>query len=572
MSNVSIIRQARNIWALAIASSAAMFVTCQPRAATADFLPVYGGPITSGYWVEYPPQGGHTHVNNAGSAVGTIIKDYISAEVLVPNSRAVRWNRAGGAELGILETDTRGWTESTPSAINSAGTAVGWANKYYIESNSMQPHAVRWDASGTAATELGHLAGAPLKGTQSQALAINDAGMVVGWADKPYDDDAGYPGRRAVRWDAFGMATELAHFGINADGYTRSEAISINTSGTAVGWASKFDSTGDYIGDYPLRWEASGTASELALPFPVASYEFTRISYAAISDVGTAVANVSVYYPGYSWDERVVRWNASGTATVLPIVPPPHVPHTALLSGSHASGINAAGASVGHIRYLTSEVVCDETACYDNGSTFGTRAVRWNASGTEVAALESLGTDASGFTFDDAFAINSVGTVVGSAREYDASGNAIGDRAVYWEVDGTVVDLNSLIDPASGWFLAVASDISDTGWISGTGSFEGVASHFLMRVPATAVTLSGDFNDDGTVDAADYVVWRKTDGTHAEYDSWRANFGEPAGSGSVAGANATVPEPTTLVMVVAAVGIRLRRCHVASRVSSTRNA
>ncbi len=38
-------------------------------------------------------------------------------------------------------------------------------------------------------------------------------------------------------------------------------------------------------------------------------------------------------------------------------------------------------------------------------------------------------------------------------------------------------------------------------------------------------SLAGDFNDDGIVDAADYVVWRNEIGTPAGYDMWRANFG-----------------------------------------------
>ena len=40
------------------------------------------------------------------------------------------------------------------------------------------------------------------------------------------------------------------------------------------------------------------------------------------------------------------------------------------------------------------------------------------------------------------------------------------------------------------------------------------------------LSLPGDFNHDGTVDAADYVVWRKTDGTQAEYNTWRTHFGQ----------------------------------------------
>jgi hypothetical protein len=67
------------------------------------------------------------------------------------------------------------------------------------------------------------------------------------------------------------------------------------------------------------------------------------------------------------------------------------------------------------------------------------------------------------------------------------------------------------------------------------------------------------------VDAADYIVWRKT-GTNGPtgYVTWRTNFGEPGASGSVASANATVPEPTTLLMlIVAAAGWCLRQRRVA---------
>lgn len=82
----------------------------------------------------------------------------------------------------------------------------------------------------------------------------------------------------------------------------------------------------------------------------------------------------------------------------------------------------------------------------------------------------------------------------------------------------------------------------------------------LSGIPASPPLVPGDYNQDGVVDAADYVAWRKTDGTPAGYNAWRTHFGQSSGSGSVAYANAAVPEPTTLVnLIVAAVGIRLRR-------------
>jgi len=77
---------------------------------------------------------------------------------------------------------------------------------------------------------------------------------------------------------------------------------------------------------------------------------------------------------------------------------------------------------------------------------------------------------------------------------------------------------------------------------AGTTSFSG----------GFAIVLPGDFNNNGTVDAADYVVWRKTDGTQAGYNAWRSHFGQSAGSGSGGSASAAVPEPSTLVLILVA--------------------
>ena len=38
--------------------------------------------------------------------------------------------------------------------------------------------------------------------------------------------------------------------------------------------------------------------------------------------------------------------------------------------------------------------------------------------------------------------------------------------------------------------------------------------------------MPGDFNQDGEVDAADYVVWRRNGGPQADYETWRANIGK----------------------------------------------
>jgi hypothetical protein len=77
--------------------------------------------------------------------------------------------------------------------------------------------------------------------------------------------------------------------------------------------------------------------------------------------------------------------------------------------------------------------------------------------------------------------------------------------------------------------------------------------------------LLGDFNLDGSVDAADYTVWR--DGfaigeyTQDDYNDWKSNFG--ASSGSASG-NSPVPEPTSFVALLIGLGLLLP-CSVSRR-------
>ena len=84
-------------------------------------------------------------------------------------------------------------------------------------------------------------------------------------------------------------------------------------------------------------------------------------------------------------------------------------------------------------------------------------------------------------------------------------------------------------------------------------------SMLLQVVVANVTGLPGDYNHDGTVDAADYVMWRKTDSGNSQgYTDWQENFGEGMGAGggsagAVALRQTGVPEPATLVLLMFAV-------------------
>jgi hypothetical protein len=66
--------------------------------------------------------------------------------------------------------------------------------------------------------------------------------------------------------------------------------------------------------------------------------------------------------------------------------------------------------------------------------------------------------------------------------------------------------------------------------------------------------IAGDFNSSGTVDAADYTVWRDGLGGvygPGDYGTWKANFGMTSGgAGALAIGGTAVPEPAVAVLVL----------------------
>jgi hypothetical protein len=85
-------------------------------------------------------------------------------------------------------------------------------------------------------------------------------------------------------------------------------------------------------------------------------------------------------------------------------------------------------------------------------------------------------------------------------------------------------------------------------------------------VSTTTPVLPGDYNDDGKVNAADWVLWRNYNGTAhllpndltpgmvnlVDLAVWRSNFGSMLGPGAGAGsgASAVVPEPSSAMLII----------------------
>jgi hypothetical protein len=89
-----------------------------------------------------------------------------------------------------------------------------------------------------------------------------------------------------------------------------------------------------------------------------------------------------------------------------------------------------------------------------------------------------------------------------------------------------------------------------TGAVTDLGATTATKLDGLAFMPAAS--LAGDYNHDGKVTAADYVIWRNggspNPNSPADFTTWKANFGASAGSGAGL-SSAAVPEPSLLLLI-----------------------
>ena len=122
----------------------------------------------------------------------------------------------GGAEAGPphpgTDLGTLGGNSSDATAINESGVVVGWAQ------TATSTHAFRW-TSGTGMVDLGTLGG-----SGSNAADINDAGTIAGSASTATGTS------HAFRWTSGTGMVDLGTLG-----GTTSRALKINEAGAVIG-------------------------------------------------------------------------------------------------------------------------------------------------------------------------------------------------------------------------------------------------------------------------------------------------------------------------------------------------
>jgi probable HAF family extracellular repeat protein len=314
----------------------------------------------------------------------------------------------------LHDLGTLGGASSCALAINDRGQVVGWA-----ETASGERRAVLWHDG--AILDLGTLPGS----TRSEAWDLNDEGLIVGVCS----DDGEGPDRACV-W----QAGTLADLGTLTGTTGAAWASAVNRVGQIVG--GSVTGPNPYTSDYhAVLWDGGRIVDLGTLPRGRESQAWD------LNDAGQVVG-VAEAADG---DDRAVLWEC-GRVTDLGTFGGPDGAARALNGAGHIAGAARTGGGAPH-------------ACLwrDGGMT---------DLGTLPGCHQSRACD-----------LNDRGQVVGSARLRPAGAEI--ERAFFWQ-DGRMVGLDDLVDPAAGWQLTAARGLNHRGQIVGEGVIEGSRHAFLL--------------------------------------------------------------------------------------------
>jgi len=131
---------------------------------------------------------------------------------------------------------------------------------------------------------------------------------------------------------------------------------------------------------------------------------------------------------------------------------------------------------------------------------------------------------------------------------------------------------SSAIDLGNAFSVDGQRDLNFTYHIAGLGTFLGTVEYDEGVVEFTP-SIPGDYDNNGTVELADYTKWRQlfgssnpeADGNNdnvvnaADYVIWRDHLGQSAGSGAGSVTGTAVPEPAAGLLWLLAIGAMLLR-------------
>jgi probable HAF family extracellular repeat protein len=343
---------------------------------------------------------------------------------------------AYGSEYVVTDLGTLGGVSSGAAVIRGEGQIVGASTLY-----SGVQHAYLWQDG--AMTDLG----APEGYVVSSAASVNDAGQVVASTFGEYQSQYAYI------WDS----GTWAYLGtLPGPGLDWSAATDINNAGQIAGYSFTLGP-----GSAHRAWILDGGQMT-----DLGTLGGDQASAGAVNEAGQVVGWAQTGDPDFV--THAFLWDG-GIMTDLGTLPGD--------TGSSAADLNENGQVCGSSTAPVPPYFTARTAClWDNG---------------QVIDLGSL----PGYAKSGAAGINDQGEVVGFLGISLSGGSS---AAFIWK-DGVMTDLNTLIDPNSGWVLLSASDINNAGRIVGWGAAPNGEYHGFLLTP----TCTADLNGDGQVDIAD---------------------------------------------------------------------
>jgi probable HAF family extracellular repeat protein len=391
-------------------------------------LGTFGGPNSNS-------NGNSVVLNNQGTVVGGADTADWNPDCGCPVFHAFSWNKGSLHDLGTLP---KGNKFSFATAINSSGVIAGVSDNGVIDPvNGETFVATLWNKSG----EIIKLS--TFGGLWSLPYSINDRGQLVGGAENTIPDPDHLWGDlndlpsptlwRAALWQD-GTVEDLGTLGGPA-----SFALFIDEHGQVSGISYTSPTSADI---HPFFWE-NGQMTDIG----TLGGGWAQVGW--MNNRGQVVGS-STTDSGY---EHAYRWSRGKLIDL------------GTLGGAYsvAWAINNAGWIVGK-----STLAGDLSL---NGFIW------------RNGVMTDLGQLYGRYHCNAAFSINSKGQVVGqSGPECDVSE---GGSAWLWENGGPMVDLNTLVPPASKMHLVEAKYINDRGEITGDGVLPNGNHHAFLLIPRT---------------------------------------------------------------------------------------